>query len=187
MYSWKKPQYDFPKMRGGGSKAIWNFSEKTSVLVGPSVPYLEYISNLTDFVFSYVVLFPITLIHYFCTFPLFSSIFLAFTRSLYSILLKCIVLQSRMFSSSQISLARPPLLFLVSPDALEVIVVTDSLSVSTDLTDVTLVNDDTYWRLDWCYSSNWGYWWRWWRWWRRLDWCDPGEWWYLLKTWLMLL
>ena len=30
---------------------------------------------------------------------------------------------------------------------------TDLLSVSTDLTDVTLVSDDTYWRLDWCYSS----------------------------------
>ena len=25
-----------------------------------------------------------------------------------------------------------------------------------DLTDVTLVSVDTYWRLDWCYSSNWG-------------------------------
>ena len=25
-----------------------------------------------------------------------------------------------------------------------------------DLTDVTLVSDDTYWKLDWCYSSNWG-------------------------------
>ena len=25
-----------------------------------------------------------------------------------------------------------------------------------DLIDVTLVSDDTYWRLDWCYSSNWG-------------------------------
>ena len=35
-----------------------------------------------------------------------------------------------------------------------------------DLTDVTLVSDDTYWRLDWC---------------------DPGEWWYQSKTWLMLL
>ena len=35
-------------------------------------------------------------------------------------------------------------LFLASPDALEVIVVTESLSVSTDLTDVTLVSDDTY-------------------------------------------
>ena len=39
--------------------------------------------------------------------------------------------------------------FLASPDALEVIVVTDWLtdlfSVSTDLTDVTLVSDDTYW------------------------------------------
>ena len=33
---------------------------------------------------------------------------------------------------------------LASPDALEVIVGTYSLSVSTDLTDVTLVNDDTY-------------------------------------------
>ena len=77
--------------------------------------------------------------------------------------------------------------FLASPDALEVIVVTHSLthlltywlSVSTDLTDVTLaiedtdkddqadeddeddeedltdvtlVSDDTYWRLDWSYS-----------------------------------
>ena len=27
-----------------------------------------------------------------------------------------------------------------------------------DLTDVTLVSDDTYQRLDWYYSSNWGYW-----------------------------
>ena len=34
--------------------------------------------------------------------------------------------------------------FLVSPDALEVIVVTNLLIVSTDLTDVTLVSDDTY-------------------------------------------
>ena len=38
--------------------------------------------------------------------------------------------------------------FLASPDALEVILVTyslpPSLSVSTDLTDVTLVSDDTY-------------------------------------------
>ena len=42
--------------------------------------------------------------------------------------------------------------FLASPDALEVIVVSYSLSplliVSTDMTDVTLVSDDTYWRLD---------------------------------------
>ena len=37
---------------------------------------------------------------------------------------------------------------LASPDALEVIVVTDLLSVRTDLTDVTLVSDDTYWKLD---------------------------------------
>ena len=80
-------------------------------------------------------------------------------------------------------------LFLASPDALEVIVVTHSLTYSwlADLTDVTLESDDTYWRLDWCYSSNWGYWWGWWRRWGRLDSCDPGEWWYLLETWLMLL
>ena len=38
--------------------------------------------------------------------------------------------------------------FLASPDALEVIVVTDLLDVRTDLTDVTLVSDDTYWKLD---------------------------------------
>ena len=25
-----------------------------------------------------------------------------------------------------------------------------------DLTDVTLVIDDTNWKLDWCYSINWG-------------------------------
>ena len=25
-------------MRGGGSKAVWNFSENSSILVGPSVP-----------------------------------------------------------------------------------------------------------------------------------------------------
>ena len=40
------------------------------------------------------------------------------------------------------------MIFLASPDALEVIVVSyslpDLLSVSTDLTDVTLVSDDTY-------------------------------------------
>ena len=42
----------------------------------------------------------------------------------------------------------PQHIFLASPDALEVIVVThsltESLSVSTDFTDVTLVSDDTY-------------------------------------------
>ena len=35
-------------------------------------------------------------------------------------------------------------LFLASQDALEVMGVTESLSVSTDLTDVTLVSDDTF-------------------------------------------
>ena len=38
---------------------------------------------------------------------------------------------------------------------LEVMLVTTELlshlfSISTDLTDVTLVSDDIYWRLDWC-------------------------------------
>ena len=28
----KNPQYDFPKMRGGGSKAVRNFSENSSIL-----------------------------------------------------------------------------------------------------------------------------------------------------------
>ena len=36
----RNPQYDFPKIRGGGSKAVWNFSEVSSALVTPSVPYL---------------------------------------------------------------------------------------------------------------------------------------------------
>ena len=35
----RNPQYDFPKMRGGGSKAVWNFSGNSSVLETPSVPY----------------------------------------------------------------------------------------------------------------------------------------------------
>ena len=38
MYSEKKAQHDFPKMRGGGSKAVWNFSKNSSVLVGPPFP-----------------------------------------------------------------------------------------------------------------------------------------------------
>ena len=45
-------------------------------------------------------------------------------------------------------------LFLASQDALEVMRVTysltESLSVSIDFTDVTLVSDDTYRRLHWC-------------------------------------
>ena len=44
--------------------------------------------------------------------------------------------------------------FLASQDALEVMRVTywvtESLSVSIDFTDVTLVSDDTYRRLNWC-------------------------------------
>ena len=33
----RNPQYNFPKMRGG-SKAVWNFSENSSVLEGECVP-----------------------------------------------------------------------------------------------------------------------------------------------------
>ena len=41
MYSEKKAQYDFPNMRGGGSKAVWNFSQNSSVLETPSFPYMH--------------------------------------------------------------------------------------------------------------------------------------------------
>ena len=34
----KNLQYNFPKMRGGGSKAVWNFSENSSDLVAGSFP-----------------------------------------------------------------------------------------------------------------------------------------------------
>ena len=44
-------------------------------------------------------------------------------------------------------------LFLASPDALEAIWVSQWVIVSIDLTDVNLVSDDTYWRLDWCYLA----------------------------------
>ena len=37
---WKKLQHDFPKMRGG-SKAVWNFSENSSVLEGLGFPYVD--------------------------------------------------------------------------------------------------------------------------------------------------
>ena len=40
--------------------------------------------------------------------------------------------------------------FLASQDALEVKLVWDWVSVSIDLTDVTLVSDDTFRRLYWC-------------------------------------
>ena len=41
LYSFlKNLQYDFPKMRGG-SKAVWNFSENSSVLVGTGFPKME--------------------------------------------------------------------------------------------------------------------------------------------------
>ena len=34
----KNLQHNFLKMRGGGSKAVWNFSENSSVLEGESFP-----------------------------------------------------------------------------------------------------------------------------------------------------
>ena len=30
--------HNFPKMRGGGARAVWNFSEKSSILEGEGVP-----------------------------------------------------------------------------------------------------------------------------------------------------
>ena len=36
----KNPQHDFPKMRGG-STAVWNFSENSSVFEGTGFPYLR--------------------------------------------------------------------------------------------------------------------------------------------------
>ena len=44
----KKLQHNFPKMRGGGSKAVWNFSENSSDLVEPSFPYFRLISRATN-------------------------------------------------------------------------------------------------------------------------------------------
>ena len=40
--------------------------------------------------------------------------------------------------------------YLASQDAIEVMSVTDWLIVRIDLTDVTLVSDDTYRTLNWC-------------------------------------
>ena len=34
----KKLQYDFPKIRGGGSKAVWNFPKNSSVLDVSGIP-----------------------------------------------------------------------------------------------------------------------------------------------------
>ena len=45
----KKLQYNFPKMRGGGSKAVWNFSENSSILEEKGVPYIAGIYELHKF------------------------------------------------------------------------------------------------------------------------------------------
>ena len=34
----KNPHHDFPKMRGGGSTAVWNFSENSSIFEGTGFP-----------------------------------------------------------------------------------------------------------------------------------------------------
>ena len=51
--------------------------------------------------------------------------------------------------------------FLASQDALEVMLVSESVTLRTDLTDVTLVSEDTYWKLYWWDSGDWWYSWRW--------------------------
>ena len=53
--------------------------------------------------------------------------------------------------------------FLASQDALEVMGVTEWVTDwwLADLTDVTLVSDDTFCKLYWCDSGEWGYWWSW--------------------------
>ena len=63
----KKAQHDFPKMRGG-SKAVWNFSKNSSVLVGLSFPkafntqdaknFFEVISQFSEVVCLQQVLRP---------------------------------------------------------------------------------------------------------------------------------
>ena len=80
---------------------------------------------------------------------------------------------------------------------------------SGDLNDVTLVTEEAFKRLDWCYSGYWGGFletWLMWLWLlrmpfreltdvtlvsdeilRRLDWCDSGAWRCLLEIWLMWL
>ena len=42
----KKLQHNLPKMRGGGSKAFWNFSKKSSDLVEPSFPKTRMLENV---------------------------------------------------------------------------------------------------------------------------------------------
>ena len=50
----KNLQYNFPKMRGrGGSKAVWNFSENSSILEGEGVPNLDRV--LTHMVATHVL------------------------------------------------------------------------------------------------------------------------------------
>ena len=54
---------------------------------------------------------------------------------------------------------------LASQDALEVINASQSVTLGTELTDVTLVSEDTYWRLYWCNFGDLWYLWRWcWKW-----------------------
>ena len=47
--------------------------------------------------------------------------------------------------------------FLASQDALEVMLVSELLTLRTKLTDVTLVSEDTDWGLYWCNFGDWWY------------------------------
>ena len=42
------PQYNFPKMRGGGSKAVWKFSENSSVFGCVRHPFTQIVNTLSD-------------------------------------------------------------------------------------------------------------------------------------------
>ena len=52
-YLSRNPQNDFPKMRGGGSKAVWNFSKVLSVLVCAPVPKFNRSPNHLEMDFAH--------------------------------------------------------------------------------------------------------------------------------------
>ena len=55
----KNLQHNFPKMRGEGSKAAWNFSKKSSVLEGVGFPKREFqASNSLPEIWEWIFKFP---------------------------------------------------------------------------------------------------------------------------------
>ena len=60
------------------------------------------------------------------------------------------------------------MLYLAKQGPPEMMFVTHFLSISIDFTDVTLVSEDTYYRLYWCDSGEWWYIWPWLPWWMTL-------------------